>query len=336
MFVVITSADLEWVAPLAAMLRERGFDVLEAPDPFDALAMAQGDAVQALIVHANLGEDECALCLRSAARRLDPSVRRIGIGIKSDFVGDAATDWIQSEFRYLAIVTAVGQPAAPRGETTSANLATSGNGAAPNPAPAPPTAGQPQTSEVAAFDSIAAASGILSESSGATAVSSQSAARPAVQPTRSGSHTGARINAAAPQTSASAAHAAAANTSDADPEPAPFPDAGPVTLTQIHRMLQRARFDDYHVLLGVSANADASRIAQAADALLSRLEDERIPAHIHDAAFSDLVELRAAVEDAAAVLSITAPSELGTARPHGASPVPTPQAIPPNVTAPLS
>ena len=81
---------------------------------------------------------------------------------------------------------------------------------------------------------------------------------------------------------------------DAGPAPAPRIAAG------AHRLLRLARSGTYFDLLGVHRAADADKVAAAADLLLTWIDTQRHGSA--DARHEDLVELRAAVVDARAVL----------------------------------
>lgn len=246
------------------MLRERGFDVVEAADMLDAMAALQRDGAFAFVVNANVGEDECALCLRAVARRFaGTTLRCIGVGPRPALVGDAADAWVDSEYRYVAVVAAVG---APPHERATRHAATTSSLPEPVAAQAVPSS---QTT-TGALPVVPAPTAAVAPEADASMTPGETA--PQVRPV-------------------------------VPPAAGRVATVGPMTLAEIHRLLQVARFDTYADLLGVPADAAPAAVTRAAESMLARLDDDRVPVHVFDAAFSEVLELRAAIEDAAAVLA---------------------------------
>lgn len=249
MFVVVCAQDPEWSAPLSAMLRERGFDVVEAHDLVDALASVRAEGAFGIVVNTDIGDVEAAAAFRAIGRRFGGRIRRVGVG-GSNPGPEVAEAWVDSPYRYVAVVAAMGAP--PERRATDAPKTAHADRPGPSPTPAP---GAPRT---------------------------EAAPRPNEVSTSSG------LSAALPDTHRIAASAA---------------PSGPVTLAEVHRLLQVARFESYEALLGVSVGASAELVDHAAALMLERLDDDAIPPHVADAAFDELSELRAAIEDACAILA---------------------------------
>jgi hypothetical protein len=103
----------------------------------------------------------------------------------------------------------------------------------------------------------------------------------------------------------------AAHQSPGPQNPPPFPSPSsreaasppPVTIAEVHAALERARFEPYATLLDVAPGASAEIVRAAAARLSARFDDANVPEHVADSAHAELVELRAAIEDAADLLS---------------------------------
>jgi hypothetical protein len=68
-------------------------------------------------------------------------------------------------------------------------------------------------------------------------------------------------------------------------------------------LLHTARFEPYFELLRVDREADDPTIQGAASGLRDALDEEAVPAHVVDVCYEELAEVRAAVDDAEAVLT---------------------------------
>lgn len=75
------------------------------------------------------------------------------------------------------------------------------------------------------------------------------------------------------------------------------------TLSDVGRLLHRARFASYDDLLDVPRDASSSDVSAAAERLRLALDQGGVPPHVVDACYEELAEIRAAVDDAEAVLT---------------------------------
>lgn len=75
------------------------------------------------------------------------------------------------------------------------------------------------------------------------------------------------------------------------------------TLSDVGRLLHRARYEPYYELLGIPSEARGDEVAAAADRLAYVLDEGAVPPHVVDACYEELAEIRAAVADARAVLT---------------------------------
>lgn len=209
MRIVIATTDSDWSAPLAALLRERGFDTAEVPGVLEAMALLDEPTV-GLVANADIGSDEALLALKTVSRRFPDRIQCVGVGVVEGGASPG-TAWCENPYQYVRLV-----------ETLTADLADPN--AVTRPAP-------------------------LSED---------------------------------------------------DEGREPFAIG---TLGEVSRLLHTARFDPYFRLLRVDRDATNSEVKLAASALRDALDEDAVPAHVVDACYEELAEVRAAVDDAEAVLT---------------------------------
>ncbi len=235
--VILAANSPDWRLPLAALLRERGVEVTESDDVFDAITELRHGAASVVVLHVDLGEEEVALAARTIRKRHGVDVRVVLVG-----GGDEAATrefaellgfhaWFADPHRYVAIANAVAVHAL--------EGATAAGERAPTERP-----------------------------------SARSSAPPVIA---TGDHTVAETG----------GHA--------------FADR-PVSEAELRRLLRVARHEDYFALLDLRRTATREQIDNAWRHLRHRLAESEIPAHLGEVMYRELREVRAAIDDAHAVL----------------------------------
>ncbi|MFT6398696.1 MAG: hypothetical protein ACJAYU_003458 [Bradymonadia bacterium] len=122
MRVVVATTDIDWAAPLTALLREKGMEVEVAADIIDAMAVLAEPTV-GLVVHSSIGADEARLAVKSVSRRFGDRIRVVGVG-PLEGVEAPPEDWRPNPYLYVKLVefltTGLAESARESGDHTTA------------------------------------------------------------------------------------------------------------------------------------------------------------------------------------------------------------------------
>lgn len=287
--VILVSADDDWHAPLAAMLREAGVTVALARDPFDVLPLLGETPEAPVIVGPDLDAATARLLLGGLARRLEsPVVLLCGKGRdgldddaparEAGFVGVVGKPWrfarLTEHIREL-LPAASGQPVSELWKTDAA-ASSKAAGTPPPREGAYVQTGQPSDAEEAAAPRSAVA-----------AAPEGVPARPAPSPSDAAPLSFPRTETWIEQPLRRAS---------ADPPAGPDRQA-------IERLLRLARHEDYFTLLGVGRAVGEDAIREAAQRVHALLDPRRVDPRLLDRYLMELAEIRGALNDAEAVLT---------------------------------